>query len=89
MSDPELEALRRHIDGLDQELLALLAQRCRLAVDIGQHKARQGRPIRDPQREAELLDAREEQGASLELDPDFVRELFALIVSRSRAVQEP
>lgn len=42
--DPSLTALRAQIDALDEELLALLNRRARLAGQVGELKARTGRP---------------------------------------------
>lgn len=53
--DNELNELRRHIDTIDAEILALLNNRARLALQLGALKTRLGRSIHDPEREAALL----------------------------------
>ena len=51
----ELRRLRRRIDALDRRIVGLLNERARLALDVGAAKAANGRPVRDPEREREVL----------------------------------
>lgn len=50
----ELDALRARIDALDDALLALVAERARVASALGFAKAALGRPLRDEAREAQV-----------------------------------
>lgn len=84
---PELSEARGQIDAVDRELLALLARRTELARRAGRAKADLGRPVRDPEREAALLDEREAWGAALGLDAASVRALFEDVIAASRAAQ--
>ncbi len=52
----ELRRLRTRIDALDQQIVSLLNERARLAIEVGQAKASLGRrAIRDLEREREVL----------------------------------
>lgn len=52
----ELRRLRKRIDALDRRIVKLLNERAELAREVGKVKAAAGRqPIRDPQREREVL----------------------------------
>jgi chorismate mutase/prephenate dehydratase len=52
----ELRRLRRRINALDRRIVRLLNDRAGLARDVGRAKALDGRrPIRDPEREREVL----------------------------------
>ena len=54
--DEELDTLRERIDGLDRDIVRLLNERARLALEAGRLKAAQGRDgVRDPEREREVL----------------------------------
>ncbi len=55
-SENPLLALRDKISALDEELLALLAKRRALAIEVGQAKLLSHRPVRDIDRERALLD---------------------------------
>ncbi|PLL17043.1 bifunctional chorismate mutase/prephenate dehydratase, partial [Klebsiella michiganensis] len=50
-----LLALRDKISALDEKLLALLAERRGLAVEVGKAKLASHRPVRDIDRERDLL----------------------------------
>lgn len=51
----ELENLRKRIEGINDEILALLQERGTLAKKIGEKKRKQGTQVYDPQREKEML----------------------------------
>ncbi|MEB6225749.1 bifunctional 3-deoxy-7-phosphoheptulonate synthase/chorismate mutase [Mammaliicoccus sciuri] len=51
----ELENLRKRIEGINDEILALLQERGILAKKIGEEKRKQGTQVYDPQREKEML----------------------------------
>lgn len=51
-----LLALRDEISALDEKLLALLAERRGLAVEVGKAKLASHRPVRDIDRERDLLE---------------------------------
>jgi chorismate mutase/prephenate dehydratase len=51
----ELRRLRRRIDALDRRIVSLLNERARLALDVGAAKAANGQPVRDADREREVL----------------------------------
>ena len=51
-----LENLRQRIDTLDQQLVALLSERAKVVVDVGEFKRGSDTPIYAPHREREVLD---------------------------------
>lgn len=54
--DEQLGELRVQIDAVDQQLLALLNQRARLAQAVGEVKKLDGSPVFRPDREAQVID---------------------------------
>ena len=80
-----LEGLRRQLDQVDEEMVALLARRLTLAGEIGQIKAAQGLPVRDEAREAQVLARR---GDLLPQRRQQVERLFRLLMAESREEQE-
>ncbi len=85
---PELRETRDLIDELDHELVRLLARRANLARRAGAIKAEQGRGVRDPARERELLAEREAWARRMDLDPSTVSVIFEAILSFSRHHQQ-
>ncbi len=84
----ELSDARDVIDELDDELMELLARRVGVARRAAKAKASVGRPIRDPEREAELLAERVARAETLGLDGASVEELFVAVLGFSRFHQE-
>jgi chorismate mutase len=52
---PAMRRGRRRIDAIDRRIVALLNERTRLGLEIGVAKAADGRLVRDPHREREVL----------------------------------
>ena len=50
-----MHRLRQRIDTLDRRLVALLSERARLGLAVGEAKATAGQPLRDADREREVL----------------------------------
>lgn len=87
LSSPLLDKARDGIDEIDRELVALLARRAQLSKRAGRVKAEIGHGVRDPQREAFLLEARRAMAQKLGLDADAVEEVFQSILCLSRDFQ--
>jgi chorismate mutase len=82
-----LEALRRDIDAVDQEILKLLHKRVRLVMQVGEYKRERGIPVYDPERERELFE-RLSRAAEPPLDGDTVRRVFERLVDESRRIEQ-
>jgi chorismate mutase len=78
-----LQDARDRIDEIDRRFVELLAERYAVVDEICELKAEEGDTVRDPDREAELLDhvaaIAEEHGVS----PDLVRRLYEEILGHS------
>ncbi|CNI44117.1 bifunctional chorismate mutase/prephenate dehydratase [Yersinia pekkanenii] len=88
MSDNPLLVLRERISALDLKLLALLAERRELAVDVAKAKQLHHRPIRDKERERDLLDALITAAKPYDLDGFYITRLFQLIIEDSVLTQQ-
>ncbi|CNE72672.1 bifunctional chorismate mutase/prephenate dehydratase [Yersinia frederiksenii] len=88
MSDNPLLVLRERISAVDLKLLSLLAERRELAVDVAKAKQLHHRPIRDKERERDLLDALITAAKPYDLDGFYVTRLFQLIIEDSVLTQQ-
>ena len=79
-----LPVLRAMIDAIDHEMLQLLARRNSLVADIASHKREHHLPVRDPQREREIIKDRRERGQTLGLNPELLEGLWRLVLWASR-----
>jgi prephenate dehydrogenase len=81
--------LRSLIDRYDKQILAMLGHRMQVVRKVGGLKATQSAPVRDPDRERRMLLQRGEWGKSLDLPPELIDELFAVILRHSHRIQAP
>ncbi|MFC3394664.1 bifunctional chorismate mutase/prephenate dehydratase [Brenneria rubrifaciens] len=88
MTDNPLLVLREHISELDLKLLELLAQRRELSLDVARSKLHSHRPIRDKERERDLLDKLTAAGEKHHLDGHYITRLFQLIIEDSVLTQQ-
>nr|WP_216660593.1 bifunctional chorismate mutase/prephenate dehydratase [Brenneria sp. hezel4-2-4] len=86
--DNPLLVLRERISELDLKLLELLAERRELALDVARSKLHSHRPIRDKERERDLLDNLTAVGKKYHLDGHYITRLFQLIIEDSVLTQQ-
>lgn len=82
-----LEQLREKINKVDRAIIQKLAARRKIALQIGRAKAKLGKPILDPAREAKLLQQYEALAEQHQLDPSWLKKLFKTIFTYSRKQQ--
>jgi chorismate mutase / prephenate dehydratase len=82
-----LAPLRERIDAIDHEIVALLNERARIALEIGRVKDAQGeKPIRDPAREAAVIERVTAESEGLFPEPELVA-LYRKLIAATRKVQ--
>ena len=86
MSAP-LEVLRGEIERVDRALIALIAERVRLARRVGAEKRAAGLPTLDPAREAGVVRRAGEIAREAGLDDEDVRYVFWHLIGLSRRAQ--
>ncbi|MDP3915268.1 MAG: chorismate mutase [Bacteroidota bacterium] len=83
----QLELLRNRIDAMDTELLETLSSRMEIVRQIGQYKKENNVTAFQVGRFSELMDKRVKLGERLNLDPNFVLQLFQHIHEDSVRMQ--
>lgn len=87
-TDPRLEALRRRILELDEQLIRVIGERRDLVLEVGEVKTELGLPVLDPQREAEVVRRAAGRARELGVDEEMTRDVIWRIIASARAVQE-
>jgi 3-deoxy-7-phosphoheptulonate synthase len=85
--EEQIASCRRSIDALDGSIARLLEERARIGRLAGQTKSRSGRPVRDENREGEVLE-RVAGSAGDELSAAALQRMFRCIIDETRQVQE-
>jgi 3-deoxy-7-phosphoheptulonate synthase/chorismate mutase len=89
LEHPDLETLRKEVDGIDRQILDRLNERARMVFRIGAWKRQHGVPIYDPRRERALLDwlvaCHEREGGAL--DAVSIRRIYERILDESRRLE--
>ncbi|MBU0463748.1 MAG: bifunctional chorismate mutase/prephenate dehydrogenase, partial [Proteobacteria bacterium] len=85
--DKEILALRSRIDEIDWQILSLLAQRQAQVEKVVKFKKKHNVPVYHPAREEDLISKLRVQAAKANLDPDFMEDLYRLILKQSRVKQ--
>lgn len=83
-----LDDIRKEISDTDDQLLSLLAKRRKLSQAVASSKMGDQKPVRDQEREQQLLDDLIEKGSRLELAPHYVTRLFHTIIEDSVVLQQ-
>ena len=89
-NSPEVEGitlLRSQIDGIDGEIISLLARRMRLSDEIGEYKREHNMPLLQSGRYREIVEKRSALGASMGLDKGFITRIMEEIHRQSIARQ--
>lgn len=85
--DTTLDEHRKYIDRIDKTIVALLAERMRLGLVVGDLKRQHQWPTRSAAREAEVL-AHVRAAAAGPLSATSAERIFALIIEETTAAQE-
>ena len=82
-----LQELRKHIDGIDNKILDLLAQRKSIVAEVAGVKKELSLKVRDRVREAEILEARRNRCQQLGLRNEVIESLYRVVLTASRDQQ--
>src|SRR5438552_17064798 len=85
--EPDIGDWRNRIDALDLELVRMLNERARCAIEIGKIKRKRNMPIYDPKREEQIIAT----AMSINEGPpdgEEVRRLFERIIEESRRIEK-
>ena len=84
----EIDELRKLIDRVDEEIIALLAERKMIAKEIGRVKKNMKIPVADAKRENEILENLRKKAGDSGLDEKFIVSIYDAILKNSRDEQK-
>jgi len=83
----EILSLRTHIDHIDSQILSLLSQRQAQVEKVVKLKKKHYIPVYHPAREEDLISKLRAQAGKANLDPNFMEDLYRVILRQSRVKQ--
>ncbi len=81
------EELRKKIDGLDTQIIKLIADRIRISEEIGEEKKKYGRQVTDTERERKVLDNVRKMARDEKISPEDAEIIYRHIITASKGVQ--
>ncbi|MBU1018591.1 MAG: chorismate mutase [Patescibacteria group bacterium] len=82
-----LKIFRKKIDKLDSKLLKILRKRAAISSEMGEYKKSEGIPVVDDLREEKMMKKIFKKARKLDLDEDFIEDVFERIIEESRRLQ--
>ncbi|WP_022852250.1 prephenate dehydratase [Limisalsivibrio acetivorans] len=83
----ELEKYRQEIDRLDGEILKLLNERAKQAIEVGEIKKKAGKPLYVPSRERKVYERLKEMNTG-PLPNEAIRRVYREVISASLSLEE-
>ncbi|GIF09361.1 chorismate mutase [Actinoplanes siamensis] len=85
---PDLAQLRVELDELDAELRDVLRRRLHQCVRIGRYKQENDISVMQPDRVSAVREGAAAYAAAHGLDPDFLRQLYDLIIAEACRLED-
>ncbi len=83
MADQQINKFREQINKADQKLLQALIDRFQVTAEIGKYKKAKQIPLRNYQREADLIQKLQQEGAEYNLDPLMIKTIMDTVIEYS------
>jgi len=84
----ELLAFRNRLNNIDASLVAMLGERYDICRAVAHHKRTANIPMMQNARVDEVKERCAEMGESHDVDPQFIRELYTLIINESCRIED-
>ena len=88
MTTAALITVRKHLDEIDQQIVALLNQRACIVAEVGKIKQEAHLPVAAPVREQQILDHIVQLGGAGPLPPDRLRRIYQTVIQEMRTWEE-
>jgi chorismate mutase len=84
----DIQALRKRVDEIDDQILKALSDRVTVCRKIGEYKKQQGLPVQDQIREKEVYNKVKNTAAKFQLEPARIEALYREIVNMCSDIQK-
>ena len=84
----ELAKYRSMLNSIDEQIITLLGQRYAICRNVAKHKKEQQIPMMQHDRVNEVKERCADLALKQQINPDFVRELYGLIIDEACRIEE-
>ena len=84
----KLSQFRQRIDAIDEKIVTLIHERLGICREVAVYKSENQIPMMQPERVKEVLERRRKLAADLELNPEMIKEIYALIVKEACIIED-
>ena len=84
----ELSKYRAELNNIDEQIITLLGQRFAICRDVAKHKKAQNIPVMQHGRVNEVKDRCADLAIDHKVNPDFVREMYGLIIDEACRIED-
>jgi isochorismate pyruvate lyase len=84
---PDLASLRDQIDGLDRDLIRVVAARLALCEQVASVKQHSDTPVIQPDRVRDVVTSRRQLAIDAGVDPDFAEQLFRVLLAETHRIE--
>jgi chorismate mutase-like protein len=84
----KLEDFRQRIDGIDEKIVRLIAERLDICKAVAKYKSENDIPMMQPERVKEVLVKRRKLADELALNPNLVEHIYKLIVEEACILED-
>jgi chorismate mutase len=86
--EKEIAPHRQNIDRLNVEIISKIKERVDVAIEIGIIKKKHGKPIKDIERERQILNKVRKISNAYEINPDVIERIFREIIQLCVDIEE-
>lgn len=83
----KIDSLRTDIQQINEEIIALIAERIQTAQQIGKIKDEKNKPIHQPDQERRVLEFCKKKAKQENISPEDIESVFSTIIAMSRRSQ--
>lgn len=84
----KMEGFRKELNEIDENIIELLGRRFEIIRSVGYYKKEQNIPMMQSNRVAQVKDRCATLGLQFELDADFIKNLYGIIIDEACRVED-
>ncbi|MBD3300745.1 MAG: hypothetical protein GF347_05335 [Candidatus Moranbacteria bacterium] len=84
----DLKEIRKNLDKLDAQLVAIIAERMRFIPEVAKYKQENNIKRYQPQREKQIIKEKRELAKKYDLNPDLIEDIIQRIIKDAHRIEK-